>query len=107
MNKGILVSLVICCLLASSCGSQSKPHISETMSKTVDARAGQNYVQYAVYNPVLSVEASIEAEDVEYATGIFLLLNATEEKLKRLSDIEFASLYYNQLGQVIIEIKGR
>jgi len=42
-----------------------------------------------------------------YATGIFKLLNPTMEKLKNLSEMENVLIYYNQLGQVFIDIKGR
>ena len=103
----MIVLLALCCLSLASCGESAKPYISEAKSKTVEARAGLDYAEYAVYNPAMSSDSGIEAADVEFATGTFRLLNPTVEKLKGLSDIDYVTLYYNQYGQVIIEIKGR
>jgi hypothetical protein len=97
---------VLCCFIVVSCAKPNRPHISETFSRTVEARAGQKFAQYAVYNPEMTAEMGIEAEDVLYATGIFILMNPTLEKLKNLSTLEHVLIYYNRLGQVIIDVKG-
>ena len=107
MSKKNFSVFVLCCLVFSSCVKPNRPHTNETASKAVEARAGQIFAQHAVYNPEMTAEMGIEADDATYATGIFMLLNPTLEKLKDLSEMEHILIYYNQLGQVIIDIKGR
>jgi hypothetical protein len=73
----------------------------------VDARPGQDFARYAVYSPELTADAGIEAEDVEFASGTFRLINPTVKTLKQLSELGNVSLYYNQSAQVIVSIEAR
>lgn len=107
MNNLVILLLIFCFLLFSSCSKQSVPFVNEARAKSVDARAGQSYAQYAVYNPAFTADAGIEAMDVEFAKGLFVLLNPSEENLRILSETEYVSIYYNRLGQVLVEIKGK
>lgn len=107
MTKKILFLLALCCLILASCAKQGKPYISEVKSKTVEARAGQEFEQYAVYSPELTAKVGIEFEDIDYAVGTYRLINPTLDKLKSLSENDMVTLYYNQIGQVFIEIKVR
>ena len=81
MNKKRIVLISLCCLALAACSNQSGPYLSEARPKTVDARAGQDFAQYAVYNPIISADAGIEVEDVEFAagTGTYRLMNPTVE----------------------------
>lgn len=107
MIKKTLLLLVLSCLILTSCTKQGKTYISEVRSKPVVARAGQEYSLYALYNPELTAIAGIEADDVDYAVGTFKLINPTIDKLESLTENENITLYYNQTGQIIIEIKRK
>lgn len=93
--------------MLASCTTQSKSYLNEAKSKPVEARAGQEFSQYALYSPELTATLGIEAEDIFYAAGTFRLLNPTLAKLESLSNNKNITLYYNQAGHVIIEIKDK
>lgn len=107
MTKKLFLFLVLSLIILTSCAKQDNPYTNEVRSKPVMARSGQNFSPYALYNPEITASAGIEAEDVDYATGIFELINPTIDKLEKLTANENVMLYYNQTGQIIIEIKGK
>ena len=107
MIRKKFILLVLFCLSLSACSKPVSPYIGESKSKIIEARLGQDYAEYALYNPIMSAEMGIEIDDIEYAIGTFRLLNPTIDKLESLTELDYITLYYNQYGQVIIEIKEK